>query len=96
MRENKGMDEKPKPRWLTFSLRALLASIFLLSIPVAWLGAELQQAERELMAIRELQQLDCEVYYVDREQPDGEILLSYVPRDRGVLRLPILEPGSSC
>jgi hypothetical protein len=79
------MEETPKRRWFRFTLRALLIIILLVSLPLAWLRAELRQAERELVATRALNELDCDVYYSAGEEPDGELLLTRFQPHRGLI-----------
>ncbi len=52
----------PRRRWFQFRLRSLLILMAILSVPLAWLGHELQQRRAEAKVVAELKQQDMNVY----------------------------------
>lgn len=66
------MDDKPKRRWFSYSLRTLLVFVTIASVGFGWLGMKMRQAERQRQAIEVIQALGGAVFY-DYERDFNEI-----------------------
>jgi len=58
-------EKRPQRRWYQFSLRTLLITVLLVSLPLSWFGAKLEKKRRERRLISEIGRLctctvDCE------------------------------------
>jgi Leucine-rich repeat (LRR) protein len=54
---------KPKRRWFRFRLRTLLIMVTFLSVPLVWVGCELDQRRREKAVVAWIVELGGQVYF---------------------------------
>lgn len=75
--------EKPKRRWLRFSIRKMLLLLVIVAIPLAWLRSEMDRIQKERQIAAELESLGCSVrfrrysYIPEKLSPLIEVDCSY-------------------
>jgi len=57
------LDGKPKRRWVTYSLRQLLALVAVAAVACSWFGVKMQQARRQKAAVEAIRDLGGHVRY---------------------------------
>jgi len=60
---------KPKRRWHQFSLRTLLIAVLVLSLPLGWIGWELEKTRREHVVVDRIEELGGVVEYHESKSP---------------------------
>lgn len=66
------MDEKPKRRWLRYSLRTLLVLVTIACAAFGWLGWKARAKQEEREAVKAIQELGGTVFY-DYEYENGMV-----------------------
>jgi hypothetical protein len=92
------MEEKPKRRWLRFSIRTMLIAVTILCIGLSWLGWQISVVRERRIVLGLARSLHAVVDQADSRSPTTDIRLSPIRSwlgDVAVFQIQLLEKEGS-